>query len=45
MTKLYNEKSPLQEQPKQETLQFLLDYSKSIKFVGVVNTQVKLHLN
>lgn len=45
MMKLYTEKSPLLEQPKKETIQFLLSYSRSLKVVKAKSKTFELHLN
>ena len=43
--KLYTEKSPAKEHPKQETIQFLLNYSKSLKVMKAKSKTFELHLN
>lgn len=46
MMKLYTEKSPSKkEQPKQETIQFLLNYSRSLKVIKAKSKTFELHLN
>ena len=46
MMKLYTRKTPFLEQPKQETIQYLLNYSKQLKVVKTnKNENIELHLN
>lgn len=45
MMKLYTEKYPSKEQPKQETIQFLLNYSKALRIVKTESKTFELHLN
>lgn len=45
MMKLYTEKSSFKEQPKQETVQFLLNYSKALRIVKAKSKTFELHLN
>ncbi|MGK0307537.1 MAG: hypothetical protein ACI8RP_000489 [Urechidicola sp.] len=46
MMKLYTEKSSFEKQPKQETIQFLLDYSKAMLVIKTEsNNYIELHLN
>jgi hypothetical protein len=46
MMKIYTEKSSFKKQPKQETVQFLLDYSKAMKVIKTEsNNYIELHLN
>jgi hypothetical protein len=43
---LYNEKSSFKKQPKKETIQLLLNYSRTLKMVNVKgNRHIELHLN
>ncbi len=44
--KLYTEKSSEKKQPKKETIQFLLNYSKALKVIKTEsNNYIELHLN
>jgi len=43
--KLYTEKSSFKKHPKQETIQFLLNYSKSMKVLKAKSKFFELHLN
>lgn len=44
--KLYTEKSSFKKQPKRETVQFLLNYSKSLRIVKTRSKKhIELHLN
>ncbi len=44
--KLYTEKPSFKKQPKKETIQFLLDYSKTLKIVKLESERpIELHLN
>ncbi len=45
MMKIYTEKSSETKQPKQETIQFLLNYSKTLKIVKAKGKAFELHLN
>jgi hypothetical protein len=46
MIKFYTEKPSYKKQPKKETIQFLLDYSKSLKIMSTKSeTYIELHLN
>ena len=46
MMKLYTNESPVKEQPKQETVQYLLNYSKQLRIVKTnKNKFIELHLN
>ncbi len=45
MMKLYSEKSPLMEQPKPETVQFLLNYSKQLRVIKTNKNYIELSLN
>lgn len=46
MMKLYTEKSSFKKQPRQETIQFLLNYSKALKIIKTEsNNYIELHLN
>ena len=44
--KLYTEKPSFKKQPRQETIQLLLNYSKTLKIVNTKsNKHIELHLN
>ncbi len=44
--KLYTEKSSFKKQPKKETIQLLLNYSRALKIVNTKsNRHIELHLN
>jgi len=43
--KLYTKKPSVKKQPKQETIQFLLNYSKALKIVKAEGKAFELHLN
>jgi hypothetical protein len=46
MMKLYTEKTFIKESPKQEIIQYLLDYSKELRVVKTnKNKFIELHLN
>ena len=46
MMKLYSEKSLFIEQPKNETIQYLLNYSKQLRVIKTnKNYNIELHLN
>jgi len=46
MMKLYFKKSPRMEQPRNEIIQYLLDYSKQMRVVKTnKNEYIELHLN
>lgn len=46
MMKLYSDESSVKEQPKQETVQYLLNYSKQMRIVKTNKKQYfELHLN
>ena len=46
MMKLYSEKSPIQEQPRPEIIQYLINYSKQLRVVKTnKNEYIELHLN
>lgn len=46
MMKLYSQKSPMMEQPRNEIIQYLLDYSKQLRVVKTnKNKYIELHLN
>ena len=46
MMKLYSEKSPIMEQPSNETIQYLLNYSQQLRVVKTnKNVYIELHLN
>jgi hypothetical protein len=46
MMKLYSEKSPILEQPRNETIQYLLNYSKQLRVIKTnKNYNIELHLN
>lgn len=45
MMKLYIEKSSEKKQPKKETIQFLLGYSKSLKVIKSENKTYEFRLN
>lgn len=46
MIKQYTEKPSFKKQPKKETIQFLLNYSKSLKIVNTNSKKnIELHLN
>lgn len=46
MMKLYTEKPSFKKAPRKETVQFLLDYSKTLKIVKVEGEKyIELHLN
>ena len=43
--KLYSQKSPLKEQPRTETIQYLLNYSKQFRVLKTNKNYIELHLN
>jgi len=46
MMKLYSQKSPMMEQPRNEIIQYLLSYSKQFRVVKTnKNDFIELHLN
>ncbi|MFD1293917.1 hypothetical protein ACFQ5N_08730 [Lutibacter holmesii] len=46
MMKLYTEKSSCEEQPRNEIIQYLLDYSQQLRIVKTnKNNHIELHLN
>jgi hypothetical protein len=46
MMKLYFEESPVQEQPRNEIIQYLIDYSKQLRVIKTnENNYIELHLN
>jgi len=46
MMKLYTEKSSFKKQPKKETVQFLLNYSRALKIIEIRGKKhIELHLN
>jgi len=46
MMKLYSEKSPFVEQPRNEIIQYLLNYSKQLRVIQTnKNYDIELHLN
>jgi len=46
MMKLYSEKSPIVEQPRNEIIQYLLNYSKQLRVIQTnKNYDIELHLN
>lgn len=46
MMKLYSQKTPIMEQPKNEIIQYLLSYSKQLRVVKTnKNDYIELHLN
>lgn len=46
MMKLYSKKSPNLEQPKNEIIQYLINYSKQLRVVKTnKNDYIELHLN
>lgn len=45
MMKIYTEKPSETKQPKQETIQFLLNYSKTLKIIRAKGKTFELHLN
>ena len=46
MMKLYSKKTPCEEQPKNEIIQYLINYSNQLRIVEIAdNRHVELHLN
>ncbi len=45
MMKLYSEKTPVKEQPSEEIIQYLLNYSKQLRVVKTNLNYIELHLN
>jgi hypothetical protein len=45
MMKLYSEKTPVKEQPNEEIIQYLLNYSKQLRVVKTNLNYIELHLN
>lgn len=45
MMELYSEKSLVKEQPKNETIQYLLSYSRQLRVVKTNKNYIELHLN
>lgn len=45
MMELYTRKSLVKEQPKKETIQYLLDYSRQLRIVKTNKNYIELHLN
>lgn len=45
MMKLYSEKTPITEQPSEEIIQYLLNYSKQLRVVKTNLNYIELHLN
>ncbi len=46
MMKLYFQKTPMMEQPRNEIIQYLLNYSKQLRVVKTnKNDYIELHLN
>ena len=46
MMKLYSQKTPIAEQPRNEIIQYLLNYSKQLRVVKTnKNDYIELHLN
>ncbi len=45
MMKLYTQKTPEKEQPRPETIQYLLNYSKQMRVIKTNKNYIELHLN
>ena len=45
MMKLYTQKSSEREQPRNETIQYLLNYSKQLRVIKTNKNYIELHLN
>ncbi len=45
MIKLYTQKSPEREQPKQQTIQFILNYSKQFRVAIAKENIIEFNLN
>lgn len=45
MMELYSGKSLVKEQPKKETIQYLLNYSRQLRVVKTNKNYIELHLN
>lgn len=45
MMKLYTQKSSMKKQPRPETIQYLINYSKQLRVIKTNKNYIELHLN